>query len=117
MDRNTLDRSKDALWTSMMELVTLGNPELEEENKRQLVAGFIELALQCAGGDSSARDDYLSTVVPALKKGGMPLGTVISGMVQVSMGGALVLAGENRLWWVQFVSDYSLRLGDAWAAA
>lgn len=85
-----------------------------ESERRQFVAGFLDLAMHAAEGNTTPRDEYLSLVIPAVKQAGMSLGVVMAGMVGVAMGGANALSGPELTWWYGFCHDYTHRLAEAW---
>ncbi len=112
-----LNARKDALFEAM--LAATADPALpsSEPERRQFVAGFLDLALHAAAGNTAPRDEYLSLVIPAVKQSGMGLGVIMAGMVGVAMGGANVLSGAELTWWIGFCHDYTHRLIEAWNKA
>lgn len=89
----------------------IGTPE---SGVRQFIVGFVGVLEASAGGDNGPRDEYLAAVIPALRSGGMPLTTVVDGMLRVAMAASAVLPGEHLDWLVGFCADYSRRLLELW---
>ncbi len=89
----------------------IGTPE---SGVRQFIVGFVGVLEAAAGGDHGPRDEYLAAVIPALRSGGMPLPTVVDGLLRVSMASSAVLPREHLDWVVSFCSDYSRRMLELW---
>lgn len=89
----------------------LGTPE---SGVRQFIVGFVGVLEAAAGGDHGPRDEYLGAVIPALRGGGMPLTTVVDGLLRVAMTASAVLPREHLDWLVGFSSDYSRRMLELW---
>jgi hypothetical protein len=109
-----LNARRDAIFEAM--LAATEDPSLpgSDAERRQFVAGFLDLAVHAAAGDTAPRDEYLSLVVPAVKQSGMSLAVIMAGMVGVAMGGANALSGAELTWWYRFCNDYTHRLLEAW---
>lgn len=89
----------------------LGTPESEV---RQFIEGFVSVMTAAAGGDLGPRDEYLASVIPAIRDGGMPLGFVIDGMIRVAMGTAAVIDREHQRWITDFCADYAQEIIRLW---
>lgn len=89
----------------------LGTPE---SGVRQFIVGFVGVMEASAGGDDGPREEYLGAVIPALRGGGMPLITVVDGLLRVAMAASAVLPREHLEWLVRFCSDYSRRMLELW---
>lgn len=109
-----LNAKRDAIFDAM--LAATYDPKLPgtEVERGQFVAGFLDLAIHAAAGNTTPRDEYLSLVVPSIKQSGMDLGVVMAGMIGVAMGGANALSGAELTWWYTFCHDYTHRLVEAW---
>jgi hypothetical protein len=92
---------------------SLGTPDAAI---RQFVGGFIQVLEAATQDDHSARDIYLSSVIPALRGGPMQLETVLAAMLRVTAATAAVLGPEHLRWVAEYCSDYTLRLMAVWNA-
>jgi hypothetical protein len=90
---------------------SIGTPE---SAVKQFIVGFVGLLEAAAAGNNEPRDEYLASVIPALRGGGMPLVIVIDGMTRVSMAASAVLPREQLPWLASFCSDYTRRLLELW---
>jgi hypothetical protein len=112
--------AKDAISANRNQLIDamlatanrdIGTPE---SGVRQFIVGFVGVLEASADGDHGPRDEYLAAVIPALRSGGMPLTTVVDGMLRVSMAASAVLPREHLEWLVSFCADYSRRMLELW---
>jgi hypothetical protein len=62
---------------------------------KQFIVGFINVLEASARGDHSARELYLTSVIPALRQGPLPLEAVIEAMLRVTAATACVLGPEH----------------------
>lgn len=93
---------------------SLGVPEIAI---RQFIWGFINVLESSARGDHGARDIYLSSVIPALRQGALPLEGVIGPMMRITGAAACVLGPEHVHWVTDYCADYTLRLLKLWGQA
>jgi hypothetical protein len=91
----------------------LGTPENEV---RQFITGFVALLAAAADGDYRPRDEYLASVIPALRDANMPLSIIIDGMIRVGMSAAAVLDREHLPWVVRFCSEHTREILRIWKA-
>jgi hypothetical protein len=103
----------DALVETMLQTADreLGT---SDDEVRQFIVGFVNVLSAAAAGDLSPRDEYLTTVIPAIRDGGMPLVVIVDGMLRVSLSAAVVLEREHLPWLIQFCSDYTKALLSIW---
>lgn len=92
----------------------LGTPE---EAVRQFAGGFVRVLESSARGDHSARDLYLSSVIPALRGGPLAFEAILGCMVRVTAAAACVLGPEHVQWVAEFCADYTARLLEIWEKA
>jgi len=106
---------RERLFEAMMETAdtSLGTPE---PAVRQFVWGFINVLESSARDDHSARDIYLSSVIPALRGGALPFAVVIASMLRVTAAAACVLGPEHMQWVSNYCADYTTRLVTLWQA-
>jgi hypothetical protein len=104
---------RDELIACMMETAdrTLPTPEAEV---RQFFVGFVSLMRAAAEGDLGPRDDYLETVVPAIREGGISLAYVIGAMPRLATACGCVLGRAHAPWVAEFTADYTQKLLAAW---
>ena len=88
---------------------------VSEADRRQFVAGYLDLIVHAAHGDLGPRDAYLEGVIPGIKGAGMPFDYVLSAMAGVAMAVASVAAPEHLAWHVEFTRDYVALLARQWA--
>lgn len=83
---------------------------------RQLVNGYYNLLAAAAAGDLAPRDEFLSTVIPALRAAGMPLSVVMDGLVRLAAATGAVLGTEHAPWLCQFLTEYCERILATWGS-
>ena len=82
--------------------------------RRQLLAGYLDLVVHAVDGDTGPRDAYLEAVVSGIKEYGMPFDYVLAQMVGVAMAVASIVRAEHLAWHVAFNRDYVARLVKEW---
>jgi hypothetical protein len=99
-------------------MISVNNRETgtSEADTRQFVVGYVNILSAAAGGDLGPRDEYLASVIPAIRDAGMPLGVVIDGMVRVSTVAGALLGAEHLPWLCDFQGAYSARIIEIWQA-
>jgi hypothetical protein len=85
-----------------------------EADTRQFVVGYVSILSAAANGDFGPRDEYLQSVIPAIRDGGMPLQIVMEGMVRVATAAAAMLGPEHAQWLSDFQGDYTVKILDIW---
>jgi hypothetical protein len=108
---------RDELIELMVALVRPQMMERPEDERRQLITGFVHLVEAAARGDLRPRDEYLEMVIPGTKAHGFGQGDVVGMMVQTSMALAAVISRESLPWCVQFCRDYTVKLIAIWRTA
>jgi len=108
-----LKRNQVSLVDQMVPYMVVGSPSSESE-LRQFIGGFVHLMAEAAGGNLLPREDYLNTVIPAIKKAGMTLTVTMKGMVDVSMLCAAFLDRAHLTWVRQFCLAYTEELLRVW---
>ncbi len=101
----------------LIEMMVRVNPPLEgtsNEDTRQFVVGHLSILSAAAKGDLAVRDEFLATVIPAIRDGGMPLRLVMVGMVRVATVIAGLLDAEHVEWLAEFEGEYTGLLLDHW---
>ena len=89
----------------------LPTPEAEV---RQFMVGFVSLMHAAAEGDLGPRDEYLESVVPAMKSGGISLEFVVGAMPRLAAAIGCVLGREHAPWVADFTADYTNRILAMW---
>jgi hypothetical protein len=104
---------RERLFETMMMTAdsSLGTPETAV---KQFIWGFINVLEASARGDHSARDLYLTAVIPALRDGPLPFEAIIGGMLRVTAAAACVLGPEHVQWVTEYCADYTGRLMAVW---
>ena len=102
-----------ALISCMMETADKSLPTPEPE-VRQFMVGFVALMQAAAEGDLGPRDEYLESVIPAIREGGITLGFVVGAMPRLAAAIGCVLGPEHVAWVANFTADYTLRLMEVW---
>lgn len=87
-----------------------------ESDRRQFIAGYVHILAAASREDLGPRDEYLATVIPAIRDGGMPLAVVMDGMVRVATAAGAVLGPKHAKWLSDFQGDYICRILTMWAA-
>ena len=108
-----LASEETVLIEKMMEVRNVTDLASSAEDARQFMVGFVRLMQASASGDDGPRDEYLSTVIPAIRDAGMPLTVVLDGMVRVAIGATAILP-EHALWFSNFCANYTVRLLEVW---
>ena len=83
-------------------------------NPRQFVNGYVHLIEQAALGNETARDEYLSLIIPACKAAELPLGYILAVLVILDMALARVISPEFLHWHMAFCYDYTESLIEVW---
>lgn len=97
-------------------MIDANDPETgTEEGTRQFIVGYVQLLSAAADGDMGPRDEYLETVIPAIRDGGMPLGVVMDGMVRVATVAGAVLGAEHVRWLADFQGEYTKKIIEMWS--
>lgn len=89
-------------------------PGVPDGAVRQFICGFINVLESSARGDHSARDIYLTSVIPALKQRSVPLDAILGAMLRVTAAAACVLGPEHVAWISEYCADYTQRLLARW---
>lgn len=109
----TIAARRQALVDTMMDA---NNPDAGgEDGARQFIVGYVHILGAAAAGDMGPRDEYLASVIPAIRDGGMPLGIVMDGMVRVATCAAAVLGTEHARWLADFQGDYTQKIIAMWS--
>lgn len=97
-------------------MILANNPETgNEEGTRQFIVGYVHILGAAADGDMGPRDEYLGTVIPAIRDGGMPLSVVMDGMVRVATVAGALLGADHARWLADFQGEYTKRIIDIWS--
>jgi hypothetical protein len=104
---------RSALISCMMDTADRALPTPEAE-VRQFMVGFVALMQAAAEGDLGPRDEYLESVVPAIREGGIPLAFVVGAMPRLATAIGAVLGLEHAPWVAGFTADYTVRLLAVW---
>lgn len=84
---------------------------------RRFICGFINVLVASARGDHGARDIYLTSGIPALRQGPLPLEAILGAMLRVTTSAACVLGPEHVEWICDYCADYAQRLLALWQEA
>ncbi len=90
---------------------TLTTPESEV---RQFMVGFVALMQAAADGDLGPRDEYLESVIPAVRDSGITLDFVIGAMPRLATALGCVLGRKHAPWVANFTADYTNKLLAVW---
>ena len=90
---------------------TLPTPESEVQ---QFFVGFVSVMQAAAEGDLGPRDEYLGSVVPAIRESGITLEYVVGAMPRLATAAGCVLGREHAPWAATFIADYTVRLLALW---
>jgi hypothetical protein len=104
---------RSALIACMMETSDRSLPTPESE-VRQFLVGFLALMQAAAEGDLGPRDEYLASVVPAIRESGIGLEYVVGAMPRLATAIGSVLGREHAPWVAGFTADYTVRLLSLW---
>jgi hypothetical protein len=88
-----------------------------DDEVRQYLDGFLRLISDASLGRFEVRDDYLDTIIPACKRGGLPLHGVMESLIVTSMALMSVLEKEHHAFLLDFCRDYMRRMVLTWEAA
>lgn len=102
--------------TAMVRAV-LGDVAVIPEDMRQYAGGFLFILEARARGEREPQQEFIATMLPALKSSGMPLKDIVAGAAQFGMGIAAVASAETRSWWISQVSEHLSMVVDRWEAA
>jgi hypothetical protein len=111
-----LQTKHDALIQAMIG-ATVALPGVAEADRRQFVAGYLDVLEQAAKGDYGPRDEYLTTVIPGIREAGMSLEDVLAQMAGVAMAIAATVLPAHLAWHVSFTRDYVERLAKGWGGS
>jgi len=113
---NAIKERQSELIAWMMELTPPVEGSTAEDN-RQFIAGFVHVLEQAARGNLEPRSQYLGSVIPAIKAGGMSAQIVMTGMVRVAMAVASFFEGDKEAikWATDFCADYTDELTQAYS--
>jgi hypothetical protein len=84
---------------------------------RQFIVGYFNILRAATAEDFGPRDEYLSTVIPALRQSGMPLSVIMVGLVRLVTVVAAALGVEHTKWLCEFQGDYTARILAMWEEA
>jgi hypothetical protein len=104
---------RSALISCLLETADRSLPTPEAE-VRQFLVGFVALMQAAAEGDLGPRDEYLESVIPAVRESGISLGYVVGAMPRLATAIGCVLGREHAPWVANFTADYTLRLLALW---
>lgn len=93
-----------------------GASESDSGEVRQFIVGYFTILRAAAAEDFGPRDEYVNTVIPALREANMSLVLLIGGLVRLATVAAAVLGVEHAAWLCDFQSDYAGRILAAWGA-
>jgi hypothetical protein len=116
----SLTEDLDAKRSEIIDLMirTNSSPDgTSDGDTRQFIVGYVTILRAATVEDFGPRDEYLSTVIPALRQSGMPLSVIMGGMVRVATGAAAVLGVEHAKWLCEFQGDYTARILAMWEEA
>jgi hypothetical protein len=110
---NAVASKRERLFETMMATADsgLGTPGPAVQ---QFVWGFINVLEASARDDHTARDIYLTSVIPALRGGPISYEAIIGSMVRVTAAAACVLGPEHVQWVSNYCADYTQRLIALW---
>jgi hypothetical protein len=109
-----IEANTDRLVATMMRTAKEGASS--EADTRQFIVGFVHILGAAARNDFGPRDEYLESVIPAIRDGGMPLDIVMDGMVRVATSAGVVLGEEHAKWLSDFQGDYTAKIIALWGA-
>ena len=115
-----LTEELDARRDEIIELMIRANGQADEDATgqfRQVTVGYYTILRSAAAGDFGPRDEYLSTVIPALRESGMPLSVIITGLVRLVVATGAALGAEHARWLCEFLGDYTGRILAIWEEA
>ncbi|MFT3921925.1 MAG: hypothetical protein QM778_05270 [Myxococcales bacterium] len=85
-----------------------------ESEVRQFMVGFVTLLEAAAAGNMNPRDEYLETVIPAVRDGGISLAYVMSAMPRLAVALGTVLGREHAPWIANFLGEYTTHMLTVW---
>ncbi len=99
-------------------MVQTANRDLgtSEAEIRQFAQGFVGVMQAAAGGDLEPRNEYLASVIPAIREAGMERDDVLDSMVRVAMAASCLLSREHLAWVTDFCTQYTRDLLRIWEA-
>lgn len=105
--------NRAALISFMLETSdkTLTTPEAEV---RQFMVGFVSLMQAAAEGDLGPRDEYLESVIPAIRASGIGVDFCVGAMPRLAAAIGCVLGREHTPWVANFTADYTVKLLAVW---
>lgn len=110
---NAIASKRERLFEVMVATTdpSLGTPE---PAVHQFIWGFINVLEASARNDHTARDIYLTSVIPALRAGPFSYEAILGSMVRVTAAAACVLGPEHVRWVSDYCADYTAKLIALW---
>ena len=115
-----LTEELDARRDEIIELMIRANGQADGDASgqfRQVTVGYYTILRSASAGDFGPRDEYLSTVIPALRQSGMPLSVIMAGLVRLAAATGAALGAEHARWLCEFLGDYTARILAIWEEA
>ncbi|MBL8678904.1 MAG: hypothetical protein JNK05_07045 [Myxococcales bacterium] len=111
-----LDTKREEFISAMARAV-LGDVDVVPDEMRQYAAGFLFILEARARGEREPQQEFIATMLPALKSTGMQLKELVPGAAQFGMGIVSVASPETHSWWITHVSEHLSMVLERWESA
>jgi hypothetical protein len=108
-------QKRSEIFNAMLAALNTHQQKIPPEQASQFITARVAVIESALQGNLTARDEYLTTIVPGLKAGGL-FSWSLASEVLTSMDAALLqlISLENAPWYATFFAEYTEKFYQIW---